>query len=359
MSPRETLVVLGAGAMGSALTVPAADNGHEVRLWGTHLDDDLVDAIDAGRPHPRTGVVGDPRVTTFRSDRLADALDGATAVVLAVSTEGFDGVLGAVADHLRDDQFVGLTTKGFAHDGDGRVVVLTDRADAVLGEAGRATPVVAIGGPCKANEVAARRPTASVHAATDARVAARSQALFTTDAYAALAHHDRTGVEIAAATKNVYAIALGVCHGLADAGGEPFHDLNAAVFTQAVTEMARLTVALGGDVDTVTGLAGVGDLQVTGLSGRNRIFGARVGAGETPAAALQTMRDANQTVEGVPTAALTAELVDQLAVAGRLERERFPLLALVDELLTAPEVDVSVAALSARLAAAALHGTAG
>jgi glycerol-3-phosphate dehydrogenase (NAD(P)+) len=329
-----------------------------VRLWGTHLDDELLDAVDAGRPHPRTGVVGDPRVRTYRSDRLVDALDGATAVALAVSTEGFEGVLAAVAPHLRDDQFVGLTTKGFAHD-DGRIVVLTDRADAVLGAAGRATPVVAIGGPCKANEVAARRPTASVHAATDPRVAARSQALFTTGAYAALAHHDRTGVEVAAATKNVYAIALGMCHGLAEAGGEPFHDLNAAVFTQAVTEMARLTVALGGEVDTVTGLAGVGDLQVTGLSGRNRVYGAGIGAGETPAAVLRRMRDAEQTVEGVPTAALTAELVHQLVADGQVERRALPLLALIDELLTAPDVDVSVGALSSRLAAAALHGAVG
>jgi glycerol-3-phosphate dehydrogenase (NAD(P)+) len=347
----EVLTVLGAGAMGSALTVPAVDNGHEVRLWGTRLDDELVEAIDDGRPHPRTGVVGDPRVRTFRSGRLAEALDGATAVALAVSTEGFEDVLAAAAPYLRAEAFLGLTTKGFAEDRDGRVIVLTDRADAVLADAGCATPVLAIGGPCKANEVAARRPTAAVHAAVDPAVAARSHDLFTTATYAAAAHHDRTGVEVAAALKNVYAIALGVCHGLADAGGEPFHDLNALVFTQAVAEMGALAVALGGEAGTVTGLAGVGDLQVTALSGRNRVYGARIGAGERPDEALRLMREAGQTVEGVPTATTAARLRDQLVADGTVARTDFPLLAAIEELLTDPAVDTSVDALARRLTA--------
>jgi glycerol-3-phosphate dehydrogenase (NAD(P)+) len=347
----EVLTVLGAGAMGSALTVPAVDNGHEVRLWGTRLDDELLDAIEAGRPHPRTGVVGDSRVRTHRHDRLAEALDGATAVALAVSTEGFEDVLAAATPLLRPDQFLGLTTKGFAEDRDGRIVVLTDRADTVLAGAGCATPVVAIGGPCKANEVAARRPTAAVHAAADPAVAARSHDLFTTAVYAAAAHHDPTGVEVAAALKNVYAIALGVCHGMAEAGGEPFHDLNALVFSRAVAEMSAFAVALGGEADTVTGLAGVGDLQVTGLSGRNRVYGARIGAGERPDEALRVMREAGQTVEGVPTATSAARLLDQLVAEGALTRDGFPLLAAIGELLTDPAVDTSVEALARRLVA--------
>ncbi len=230
--------------------------------------------------------------------------------------------------------------------------MLTDRADAVLADAGCTTPVLAVGGPCKANEVAARRPTAAVHAAVDPAVAARSHDLFTTATYAAAAHHDRTGVEVAAALKNVYAIALGVCHGLADAGGEPFHDLNALVFTRAVAEMGALAVALGGEMGTVTGLAGVGDLQVTALSGRNRVYGARIGAGERPDEALRLMREAGQTVEGVPTATTAARLLDQLVAEGAVARDDFPLLAAIEELLTDPAVDTSVEALAQRFTAA-------
>jgi glycerol-3-phosphate dehydrogenase (NAD(P)+) len=142
---------------------------------------------------------------------------------------------------------------------------------------------------------------------------------------------------VAAATKNVYAIAVGLCHGLGEAGGQPWHDPAAATFTQAVAEMGRLAVALGGRQETVLGLAGLGDLEVTSLSGRNRVLGARVGRGEPPAEALAAMAAAGQTVEGVPAARLARDLAAQLArerpdEAGDLPA-RLPLLAAVNRLL--------------------------
>ena len=156
---------------------------------------------------------------------------------------------------------------------------------------------------------------------------------------------DLDGVEAAAATKNVYAIAVGVCHGLTEAGGEPWHDLAAATFTQAVAEMRRLAVALGG-AETVLGLAGMGDLEVTSLSGRNPVFGARVGRGKPPAEALAAMAAAGQTVEGVPAARLARDLAVELrpGVGG------LPLLAAVNRIL---DGDPGPAAL---LAAAVLPG---
>jgi glycerol-3-phosphate dehydrogenase (NAD(P)+) len=142
---------------------------------------------------------------------------------------------------------------------------------------------------------------------------------------------------VGAATKNIYAIAVGLCHGLGEAGGQPWHDPAAATFTQAVAEMGRLAVALGGRQETVLGLAGLGDLEVTSLSGRNRVLGARVGRGEPPAEALAAMAAAGQTVEGVPAARLARDLAAQLArerpdEAGDLPA-RLPLLAAVNRLL--------------------------
>ncbi|MDR1077795.1 MAG: glycerol-3-phosphate dehydrogenase, partial [Propionibacteriaceae bacterium] len=78
------VTVLGAGAMGSAITTPWTDAGHRVRLWGTHLDDHLIDAVRAGQTHPRTGARLPESVQTFRPADLAAALDGAQVVVLAV-----------------------------------------------------------------------------------------------------------------------------------------------------------------------------------------------------------------------------------------------------------------------------------
>jgi glycerol-3-phosphate dehydrogenase (NAD(P)+) len=130
----------------------------------------------------------------------------------------------------------------------------------------------------------------------------------------------------AAAAKNVYAIAVGVCHGLTEAGGQPWHDLAAATFARAVAELRRLVAAVGGREETAIGLAGLGDLEVTSLSGRNRLFGARVGRGQPPAEALAAMAAAGQTVEGVPAARLARDLAAQLGLD-------LPLLEAVNRIL--------------------------
>jgi len=322
----ERVAILGAGAMGSALTAPAVDAGHDVRLWGTWLDDDLVAAVRAREPHPRTGVVVDERVAAFSSDELARALDGATVLVLAITSDGVFDVLARAVEHLDGALPIAITTKGFGRDARGRVGILPPLLEAA---APPGSSVVAIGGPCKANEVAARRPTAVVWGAEDREVARRLAGAFATPVYGAATTDDVTGLEVAAAMKNVYAIALGVCQGLGAGGdGEPFHNLQSAVFAQAVGEMSALAEELGGRAETVHGLAGTGDLEVTGLSGRNKVYGERLGRGEAPDAALQAMRDADQAVEGVPAARLAGTLVEQREVA-----ERFRLLRALRQLI--------------------------
>jgi glycerol-3-phosphate dehydrogenase (NAD(P)+) len=325
------VAVLGAGAMGSALTTPAATT-NQVRLWGTWLDDEILADLRAGRPHPRTKAEVDSRVELLDSGELAEAIDGAEVVVLAISSDGVLDVLGRAAGHLRPGTIVPFVTKGFGRDDQGRVQLFPGLLDRALPPDLRDTcPFVAIGGPCKANEVGAGRPTATIYAARDAGVAGAVADLFGTGVYRIEVTDDMEGVEISAAMKNVYAIGLGVCDGLAEAGGEPWHNLKSAVFTQAVTEMRRLAAVLGGREATVVGLAGTGDLEVTGLSGRNKLYGVRIGKGEPAGQALEAMAAAGQTVEGAPAARLARELAAQ--------RERdlppgsLPLLKAVNDIL--------------------------
>ena len=268
-----TVAILGAGAMGSALATPAAAAGNRVRLWGTWLDGELLAELRAGRPHPRTGVPADPRVELHDAGALAAALDGADLVAVAISSDGVLEVVRRAAAALAPGTPLLLCTKGFGRHPGGAVDLLPPLVSAALGPLAAACPVVAVGGPCKANEVAAGRPTAAVFAGPDQAVVTRCARALTTPAYRVACSDDLAGVEAAAATKNVYAIAVGVCHGLTEAGGEPWHDLAAAAFAQAVGEMRRLAAALGGREETVLGLAGLGDLEVTSLSGRNRVFG--------------------------------------------------------------------------------------
>jgi glycerol-3-phosphate dehydrogenase (NAD(P)+) len=350
-----TVAILGAGAMGSALATPAVAAGNRVRLWGTWLDGELLAELRAGRPHPRTGVPADPRVELHDAAGLAAALGGADLVAVAVSSEGVLEVVRRAASALAQGTPVLLCTKGFGRRPDGTVDLLPALLEAALpARLARSCPVVAVGGPCKADEVAAGRPTAAVFGGQDAAVTTWSARALATPAYRVHRTDDRAGVEVAAAAKNVYAIAVGVCHGLTEAGGRPWHDLAAAVFTQAVAEMRRLAVAVGGREETVLGLAGLGDLEVTALSGRNRAFGARVGRGEPPEVALAALAAAGQTVEGVPAARLALEL------AGSPARRRpgpaggppagLPLLAAVNRILDgAPDP-------AALLAAAVLPG---
>jgi glycerol-3-phosphate dehydrogenase (NAD(P)+) len=332
------LTILGAGAMGSALATPALAAGNRVRLWGTWLDGELLAELRAGRPHPRTGVPVDPRVGLHDAADLAAAMEGSDLVAVAISSDGVLDVVGRAAAALRPKTPLLLCTKGFGRRPDGRVALLPALVEAALPDRlGASCPVVAVAGPCKANEVAAARPTAAVFGGREDAVVAGCARALATPAYRVRCSDDLDGVEAAAATKNVYAIAVGICHGLTEAGGQPWHDLAAATFTQAVVEMRRLAVALGGRDETVLGLAGVGDLEVTALSGRNRVFGARVGRGQPPGRALADMAAAGQTVEGVPAARHARELATQLqpslAVGPGGHPAGLPLLEAVNRIL--------------------------
>ncbi len=302
-----TITILGAGAMGSAIATPLLDAGFDVRLWGTHLDDHLIDAIEAGRPHPRTNVAVPNQVTAYRYPQLAEALDGARVVVLAVSSVGVIDITRLAAPHLAGVEAIWITSKGFAPDNQGRIELLPQVMNQVLAEAGRRLSIVAIGGPCKANEVAARRPTAPIFGALEAPESWAAMA--TTPAYRVAATTDRDGVELCAALKNVYAIALGAADGLAENGGQPYHDLKSAIFAQALAELRVLLEADGADPWTVLGLAGAGDLEVTGLSGRNKVYGSRLGAGQAADEALAEMVAAEQTVEGVAAVKLAIQFI--------------------------------------------------
>jgi glycerol-3-phosphate dehydrogenase (NAD(P)+) len=298
--------------MGSALATPLRAAGWEVALWGTWLDDHLIAAGRAGDPHPRTDVHVAPGVDFFTSDELAAALDGADLAVLAVASVGVLDVAGRALDGLVRTRAVLLTSKGFSPDAEGRVRLLPEALRDLAAERGaQLPPIVAVGGPCKANEVAAGRWTASIFGCADRSVAEEAAASIRTDAYRAAVTDDESGVEICAPMKNVYAIALGLADGLQERDGEPYHDLKAATFARALEEMVALTALVGGRAETPMGLAGAGDLEVTALSGRNKVYGARIGRGEKPSDALDAMAAAEQTVEGVPAAKLARDLVDQ------------------------------------------------
>jgi glycerol-3-phosphate dehydrogenase (NAD(P)+) len=287
------VTILGAGFMGSALTVPAADRRHDVRLWGTHLDDRLVDAVRAGAPHPRLEIVLPAAVRAYGSDALAEALDGADLVVNAVTSDGAVAVLAKAAPHIRPGTPVLSVSKGLVR---GRAGVVT--LSAAIHEA-TGLRIVTVGGPSKALELARRVPTAVVYAGAPTAARERARTWLATEYYRIDPSDDQRGVEMCSALKNAYAIAIGLCDGLVTAGrAEAMYNTKSALFTQALREIARLAAVVRARPGTVTGLAGAGDLHVTGMAGRNRVFGELRGAGRPTGEVVERLRARDELTEG-------------------------------------------------------------
>lgn len=295
------ITVLGAGYMGSAMAKVAAMRGHEVRLWGTWLDDALLEPSERGEPHPRLKLPL-TELALFRSDRLAEALSGAELIIHAVNSEGAVPVMTRAAPHLPDVPILSVT-KGFLESRAGRM----DRIDLVVSEAvGRPLRFVHAAGPAKAMEIARRVITWMVYAGPDAELCVRALG---GDHMQLGQSDDLAGAELCSALKNAYATGLGLWDGLI---GVDAHNARAACFTQSIVEMRRLVLAGGGREETVHGAAGVGDLHVTGAGGRNRAFGERVGRGRPAKEVAAEMLAAGELTEGYPA----------IATAHRFARER-------------------------------------
>jgi glycerol-3-phosphate dehydrogenase (NAD(P)+) len=313
---------MGAGDMGTALVTPLAHNGHEVRLWGTERDGAIIEALRAGNPHPRLGTLVPADVQTFTSEESAEAFHRAEVIVVAITSDSVRAVLNRLAPLLGVPGVVVTVAKGFDAGADGHDIQLLPVTIAEFSTA----PVVAVGGPSKANEVARGLPTAVVFGGLDAEAVALAREVFATPRYRIEPTDDVVGLEVAAAMKNAYAIALGMADGLEQRTGLPHHNLRAALFPQAVSEMGTLARAFGGRVETVCGLAGAGDLQVTITSGRNRLLGERVGRGDHPAEAVRALTAGGTTVEGYPAADFGYRSYRLAVGSGALAEGSLPLL---------------------------------
>jgi glycerol-3-phosphate dehydrogenase (NAD(P)+) len=274
------------------MAVVAAKRGHDVRLWGTWLDDALLDAVDRGNVHPRLQLtLGGIR--TLRSSRVAEALEGAELVVHAVNSDGAVAVMKHAARAIPDVPVLSVT-KGLLENEAGRM----DRVDLVLQEArGARLRFVHAAGPAKAMEIARGVLTWMVFAGEDSAFCAEA---LEGDALRVSRTNDIAGAELSSALKNAYATGLGLWDGFL---GKDAHNARAACFTQAIVEMRRLVVGAGGCEETVNGAAGIGDLHVTAAGGRNRAFGERVGRGRPAREVAAEMLAAGELTEGYPAVA--------------------------------------------------------
>lgn len=336
LTPRAARVgVLGAGAWGTALAMAACRAGSRVAVWGR--DAAVADAVNRDHAHPRflPGVSLDSalRATTD----MADAVAGADAVLIAVPSQAVRGVARALAPHAAPDLPVVICAKGIEASTDATM------ADVVAEELpGR--PIAVLSGPSFAKDVAEGQPTAvalavedaaDAHRGPDRSLGAKLALALGSPSFRPYLTDDIAGVEIGGTVKNVVAIACGVARGLGFGA-----NTQAALITRGLAEITRLGMAVGARPETLTGLAGLGDLTLTcgSTQSRNMAFGVALGEG-TP---LEEARAKGGTVEGAANAAQVVGLARRHGIA-------MPIAEAVDAVVNrGVAVDAAVEALTGR-----------
>ncbi len=333
------ITVVGAGVMGTALTYPAADNGHEVRLVGTHLDEEIIHRCRTERFHPRLKRTLADGVQPYDYTQIPQAVQGADVVVLGVNSRGVHWAAEAVGPHLQPGQIVLMVTKGLESSTAGTLQLLPDVfADRLPPAIRGQVDFAAIGGPSIAGELAGRRDTSVIFVSRNEAIPPRLRALFETPYYHIWTSTDMVGVEVCVALKNPYALAVGLVAGMlekqggTDTAGAAMHNIAAALFAQSLAEMAYLVRVMGGGADTVFSLPGAGDLYVTTQGGRNSRMGRLLGLGLPYSEAVEEMP--GETVEGVDAVVAMMPAVQQMEAAGKLDAKALPLLHALHEIVT-------------------------
>lgn len=307
------VAVLGAGSWGTALAQHLDRVGHSVTLWGR--DEAVLQAIETTHINPRyfPNLKLSESIAVERD--LLLAVKGKPLVVFSVPSRAMESVATAAAAALGQETLLVSTAKGLADNSLQSMSEVLERAvglgAAVKGAAVKegGSKVAVLSGPSFAREVLEGLPTAVTMAAKQLSVAQEAAAFFHLDSFRVYTSTDVIGVEYGGILKNIIAVAVGVADGLGMG-----NNARAALITRGLLEMQRLTLALGGEQNTVTGLSGLGDLLLTatGDLSRNRQFGLRLGHGET---LEQVMSSMTQVAEGVLVASKAVEVADQHGIA--------------------------------------------
>jgi glycerol-3-phosphate dehydrogenase (NAD(P)+) len=266
------IAIIGGGAWGTGLAIVLGRKGsHQIRLWAHELD--VCESIAHSRINERfLPGFALPDSITATSD-LTAALDGAEMVVSVMPSQHCRTLFERMAPALGPKTLFVSCTKGLE---DGTLLRMTEVATDVLRKNKFTPRIGALSGPSFAVEVARGDPTAVTIASIDSELARTVQSTFNDSRFRVYTNDDVIGVELGGALKNIIAIAAGVC-----AGMELGHNSVAALITRGLAEVARLAVACGGRLDTMAGLAGLGDLVLTctGDLSRNRSVGVELGKG--------------------------------------------------------------------------------
>ena len=321
-----------AGQMNSAITFPAFENGHEVRLVGSPLDREIIDHLREDNFHITLKRTLHDGIKYYQIEELEEALQGADLILGGVSSFGLDWFCDEILPVLPETVPLLTVTKGMVDLEDGTLVpyptIFAQRQPA-----GKNINFNAIGGPCTSYELADHDNSHVAFCGKDMKTLEYIKSLLATDYYHISLSTDVTGVECAVAMKNAYALGVSLAVGMAEKKdgkiGAVHYNSQAALFGQGVKEMMQLLALIGGGPENI--IHGAGDLYVTVFGGRTRKIGTLLGRGLSFEAAMNEL--SGVTLESIVIATRTARAVRRLIELGKATEAQFPLLMHIDDII--------------------------
>lgn len=292
--------VLGAGSWGTALSIVLANNGHDVTVWSIDPEEVLM-LKDYREQRDKLPGVMVPSVIEFTTD-MEMAVSGAEVIVCAVPSPFVRSTMKSAAPYVTEGVVIVDVAKGIE---DGTYKTMTQ----IIEEECPKACVAILSGPSHAEEVGRKIPTTVVAGAKCKKVAELVQDVFMNEVFRVYTSPDVIGIELGGSLKNVIALAAGAIDGLGMGD-----NTKAALMTRGISEISRLVVAMGGHMETVAGLSGIGDLIVTCTSkhSRNRNAGFLLGQGKTY---QEAMDEVKMVVEGVYSAKAALALGQKYGVS--------------------------------------------
>ena len=329
------VTIIGSGMMGSALAFPARENGNEVRLVGTHLDREIIEASKKTGRHPKFTVDFPEGLKYYQIEEVEQAIEGADMIIGGVSSFGVDWFAEKILPIIPEETPVLTVTKGLIDTPEGNLITYPAYWQSCLEKMGKKLSLNAIGGPCTSYELVFHDQTEVAFCGEDMETLKKLRAIMETDYYHISLSTDVVGIESAVALKNGYALGITLTIGENQKkfglDSELHFNSQAAVFGQGVKEMARLLAFQGaGTLENLT--VGAGDLYVTVYGGRTRLVGILLGRGLNIDEAKAELNGV--TLESLVVAERVARAIKVSAAAGRVSLSDFPLLMHIDEILT-------------------------
>lgn len=303
--------VIGAGSMGTAVSILLANNGHSIKMWSLFKEEvDMINNLREQTEKLPGAKIPDSVVCTTD---LEETLSWSDILILVIPSQTVRENARKMASLIKGDKIISCFSKGLEK-GSGL------RMSEVIRQELPGASIVAMSGPCHAEELSKGIPTAYVAASESKQSAELIQDVFMSGRFRVYTNPDIIGVELGGAVKNIIALCAGISDGLG------FGDnTKAALMTRGIAEISRLGVAMGARLQTFSGLAGIGDLIVTctSMHSRNRRAGILIGQGKPVEDAL---REVKMIVEGVYTTEPVYRLSKELGIKMPITAEAYDIL---------------------------------